>query len=275
MNLTATIVSAEHQFKQILEGFFINNFDDNSLSSHGIEHHRRVWNFAKQLMLLLGRHNMISDPAISSGLIISCYLHDIGMSVDPGIRHGHHSREICIRFLKENHLKEPDYTDVLSAIENHDRKEFYSFAGKYDLLTLLSIADDLDAFGFTGIFRYSEIYLTRGNNPKDLGVMILENADRRFENFSGAFKFSDDFFLKHKKRYDILVNFFEKYNDLVKDYQFGDIHPSGYCGVIDILINLIRNKKQLKDIYNNPGQISDDDFIIWFFNGLNSESWLR
>ena len=34
-----------------------------------------------------------------------------------------------------------------------------------DLLTVLSVADDLDAFGFTGIYRYSEIYLTRGINP--------------------------------------------------------------------------------------------------------------
>ena len=31
-----------------------------------------------------------------------------------------------------------------------------------ELLTILSVADDLDAFGFSGIFRYSEIYLIRG-----------------------------------------------------------------------------------------------------------------
>ena len=33
--------------------------------------------------------------------------------------------------------------------------------------TILSVADDLDAFGFTGIYRYLEIYLTRGINPED------------------------------------------------------------------------------------------------------------
>jgi hypothetical protein len=270
MNLTATIESAEHQFKQILEGFFIDTYDDNSLSSHGIEHHRRVWNYAKEILLLLSGRNMISDPALPYGLIISCYLHDIGMSVDPGTRHGHHSRKICINFLKENHLNEYDYTEVLSAIENHDKKELYSFTGRYDLLTLLSIADDLDAFGFTGIFRYSEIYLTRGNNPEVIGKKILENAGRRFKNFSEAFMFSDKFFQKHKKRYDTLVSFFDIYNEQATGYKFGSKHPAGYCGVIDILINLIRNKKQ-SDMYIKPEKITEDDIIIWFFHGLYSE----
>jgi hypothetical protein len=271
MNLTATIESAELQFKQILEGFFIDTYNDNSLSSHGIEHHRRVWNYAREIMLLLSEGNMISDPALPSELIIACYLHDIGMSVDPGIRHGRHSREICINFLKENHLKEYDYSDVLSAIENHDKKELYSFAGRYDLLTILSIADDLDAFGLTGIFRYSEIYLARGNNPEDIGEKILENASGRFDNFSAAFMFSDEFFQKHKKRYDTLVNFFDKYKEQTTDYQFGGNHPVGYCGVIDILINLIRDKKQLKDLYIKPEKFTEDDLIIWFFQGLYSE----
>jgi HD superfamily phosphodiesterase len=53
MNLTGTIESAERKFKQILEEFFIGAYDDRYLSSHGIDHHRRVWNYAKELLPLL------------------------------------------------------------------------------------------------------------------------------------------------------------------------------------------------------------------------------
>ena len=41
---------------------------------------------------------------------------------------------------------------------------------RMNLLTILSVADDLDAFGFIGIYRYSEIYLTRGIDPEKIGT---------------------------------------------------------------------------------------------------------
>ena len=101
------------------------------------------------------------------------------MSVEPGPRHGKHSRELCLQFLDKNNLPEKDYQDVLDTIENHDRKEYTSKTGKNDLLTVLSVADDLDAFGFAGIYRYSEIYLTRGITPSQIGYLILENARKK------------------------------------------------------------------------------------------------
>ena len=124
MNLTGQIESAELQFKQILEDFFISVYDEKSLPSHGIDHHRRVWSNAKELTENIPFRN--SDPALRlpSKLIIACYLHDIGMSVDQGIRHGQFSKEICITFLKENKLTEEDYYDVLETIENHDLKDY-------------------------------------------------------------------------------------------------------------------------------------------------------
>ena len=39
-----------------------------------------------------------------------------------------------------------------------------------DLLTILSVSDDLDAFGYIGIYRYTEIYLTRGIDPEKIGI---------------------------------------------------------------------------------------------------------
>jgi hypothetical protein len=271
MNLTATLESAEHKFKQILDEYFITVYDERSLPSHGLNHHRRVWNRARELTLLLAANNLIEDNLFPYGLIIACYLHDIGMSVDPGIRHGHHSRDICSGFLKKNNLRESDYLKVLDAVENHDNKEYETVAGNYSLLSILSIADDLDAFGFTGIYRYVEIYLTRGISPADLGLLIPENARRRFNNFEKIFRFSEELVNRQQKRFDIVDNFFTGYNNQVVKYEFGVKPPSGYCGVIDILQNLINSRTILEALYAEPVKYSYDPIINWFFDGLNSE----
>ena len=271
MNLTCLIESAEHQFKQILEEFFIAVYDEKSLSSHGIDHHRRVWSYSKELLTLLSSQNPAFISVLPSKLIIASYLHDIGMSVETGIRHGKHSRDHCIQFLTKNQLPENDFKDVLTAIENHDIKDYPGNNNKNDLLTILSVADDLDAFGFTGIFRYSEIYLTRGINPEEIGHLIRDNAGKRFNNFVKTFGFIDGLVQKHRKRYDILDNFFNEYNNQVTSYQFGDQNPSGYCGVVEMLLYLIRNKKTLKEFCMELEKYSQNPVILWFFNELASE----
>jgi HD superfamily phosphodiesterase len=208
MNLPDIIESAELQFKQILEDFFIDVYDDTSLSSHGIDHHRRVWMNAKELLLLIPDQNSALISLLPSKLIIACYLHDLGMSVETGIRHGKHSRDLCIEFLSKNNFALNNYSDVLAAVEDHDRKDYSGDNLIKDLLTILSVADDLDAFGFTGIFRYSEIYLERGIKPAVIGHLILDNAGNRFDNFVNTFGFETELVRKHKKRYDILTDFF-------------------------------------------------------------------
>ena len=113
---------------------------------------------------------------------------------------GNTAGDLCIQFLIKNNLPVNDYRDVLTAIENHDRKDYPDDPGVDDLLKILSVADDLDAFGFAGIFRYSEIYLTRGINPEKIGHLIRENSKKRFDNFVKTFGFSDDLVQKHKKK---------------------------------------------------------------------------
>ena len=49
MELSGIIESAEKQYKQILEEFFISVYDESLLPSHGIDHHRRVWKYSKEL----------------------------------------------------------------------------------------------------------------------------------------------------------------------------------------------------------------------------------
>jgi hypothetical protein len=271
MNLPDTIESAELQFKQILEDFFIDVYDDASLSSHGIDHHRRVWMYAKELLLLVPDQNSAPISRLPTKLIISCYLHDIGMSVETGIKHGKYSRDLCREFLSKNNLALNNYSDVLAAVEDHDRKDYSGNNLIKDLLTILSVADDLDAFGFTGIFRYSEIYLERGIKPADIGHMIIDNAGSRFDNFVNTFGSETELVRKHKKRYDILTDFFNQYNKQVNLYQFGGKYPSGYCGVIEVLLDMLQKKKKLKDICIEQEKHAHDPVILWFFDGLAKE----
>jgi HD superfamily phosphodiesterase len=271
MNLTVTFESAELQFKQILEDFFVSVYNEKSLSSHGIEHHRRVWNYAKELVALINTKNTISDPSFISNLILTCYLHDIGMSVDPGIRHGHHSKDLCICFLHDNSLDKTKYEDVLSAIENHDNKEYKTSATENDLLRILSISDDLDAFGYIGIYRYSEIYLLRGIKSQEIGHLIRENAAKRFENFVKIFGFADEFVQKHKKRYEILDNFFREYNTQAITYKFGTGYPVGYCGVMETFNEMMHQKGVIKDVGTVLEKYSNDPVIFWYFSELELE----
>jgi len=201
MTLTGSIESAEHQYKKILEEFFISEYGDRNISSHGLGHHRRVWGYAKKLISILNESGYIDDNCIPFKLIIACYLHDIGMSIDPGVNHGFHSKVLCNRFLVKNNLPENDYRDVLQAVHNHDNKEYKDSLTSFDLLTILSVADDLDAFGFTGIYRYSEIYLIRGISHRDIGKLILANATGRFENFKRHFGFSKVLLEEQEKKF--------------------------------------------------------------------------
>ena len=271
MNLTFTIESAESQFKQILEEFFIAVYSDKSISSHGIDHHRRVWSYSKELLLLIPPENNLQIQYVPSKLIIACYMHDIGISVDSGIKHGIHSKNLCIQFLVKNNLDENDYYDVLDAIENHDNKDYSSNRSVNFLLKILSLADDLDAFGFTGIYRFAEIYLTRGIDPEKIGYQITDNAEKRFSNFVRTFGFGEEIVEKHKKRYEVLNNFFINYSEQLPYYHFGAKNPSGYCGVVDLFIMMIKDKIEFKKFFRDSGKYFADPIISWYFSELEKE----
>jgi len=271
MNLTRLIESAENKYKQILEEYFISVYNENSLSSHGIDHHRRVWGYSKELLQLKAFKTTEQISQLPSKLIIACYLHDIGMSVDPGAKHGKHSRKLCLQFLTKNNLPESDFSEVLEAIEYHDNKDYNNNIHSDDLLTFLSVSDDLDAFGYTGIFRYVEIYLIRGIIPEKIGFMIRENAKKRYNNFLDTFESESEIVQKHIKRFNILDNFFIRYNEQLPSYQFGTKNLSGFCGVIEVIMFLMKNNLQLKDFYKEPEKYSVDPVIIWFFEESQKE----
>jgi HD superfamily phosphodiesterase len=271
MDRSEIIRSAENQYKQILEEFFISVYSEITLSSHGIDHHRRVWDYAKEFLKQIPSGNINNLLQFSSNLIIACYLHDIGMSVNPGPKHGKLSRNFCVRFINQYDLPEDDFRDALEAIENHDNKDYSAHGKKNDLLTILSVSDDLDAFGITGVFRYTEIYLTRGIEPEKIGSLVRENAEIRFLNFLKTFGSYNEIVEKHTDRFNILDEFFSKYNTQLASYQFGLSHPSGYCGVIELFDHMLKRRIELREIYLEPDKYLVDPTIRWFFTELKKE----
>jgi HD superfamily phosphodiesterase len=199
---------SEERFLQSLESFFSVKWGSTNLKSHDLDHHRRVWIFARELLTYT--HN--NDPVFIDKLLIACYLHDAGMATDSSEKHGSHSMLLCREFLVKEGLDPDDYSDLLYAIGNHDNKEYNEAGPDSPLLMLLSAADDLDAFGYTGIYRYLEIYLVRGINPDEIASRVLKNSATRFASFERNFKDYPELVLKHKKRYQILQDFFEKLN---------------------------------------------------------------
>ena len=212
MNLKQIIESAEEKYLKILEEFFAEKWGKTLLYSHNIDHHRRVWLYAKELLTEIGNRESDRIAFSPDMLLIACYLHDLGMSVDPEVRHGLHSRELCKSFLLKNNLSESNYNDVLDAVEHHDDKEYKTNRfNNNEVLKLLAVADDLDAFGYIGIYRYIEIYIARGIQPAIIGHEIRKNALKRFQNFELNFGTFPELIERHRKRFLILDDFFAGY----------------------------------------------------------------
>ncbi|MBK9391393.1 MAG: HD domain-containing protein [Bacteroidetes bacterium] len=268
-NSNINIHSVENSLKKPIESFFVTVYPTDYLTSHGLEHHRRVWEYAKEIISTSGYKTDI-DLQFLRELIVACFFHDIGMAINHGINHGVTSLEKTTEFMKFSMMNPSEFPDALKAIEYHDDKDYSSPLKTNRILEILSIADDLDAFGFTGILRYSDIYLRRGVKTDDLGILIRKNAFRRFENFLRNKNFSDGFIKKHTERFEILDRFFKKYNEEIPDYIFKTLSPSGYCGIIEIQIDCIDSGNEfiLSNILEN---YSNDPVFKWFIGGLQSE----
>jgi HD superfamily phosphodiesterase len=154
------------------------------LPSHDIGHHKRVWTNAVEFCKLTTQNIWEKDKSFFEKLMICCYFHDVGLLTDTSEYHGKESRKICEKFLgKYSEQIKFDVEELLVAIENHDEKNYdYEIKNRNRLLEILALADDLDAFGAIGVYRYIEIYLLRGIQPKLIADRIIINAQHRFNN---------------------------------------------------------------------------------------------
>ena len=216
-------------------------FQDNTLPSHDHTHHMRVWNLCKTLLREIATFNSRMDHALVDGVLISAFFHDLGMASSTREDHGRLSRESCEKWFRDTGREVPErYEEILRAIELHDRKEeqiYKSFQPEAtpEILGILSVADDLEALGTIGIFRYAEIYLMRGVPLEELGSRILENAKTRFEKLVTACQLCHSLIEACWKQYDELCNFYVQYESQLREVSRADTVSSGPLGVINYI----------------------------------------
>jgi hypothetical protein len=255
-------------------------FEGVFLPSHDLQHHQRVWNYARELLAEVERINPFMTKALVEGLFFACWFHDTGMAEDRGPAHGSLGRKRCGEYFMENSVPGPPWLDeALNAIELHDSKEKPVYrtltkAHPPGILELLSVADDMDAFGITGIYRYAEISLHRGVKVEDLGVMVLKNAEARFSNVTGCCVHFPAILERIAPGYQILRSYFNSYNHQLAACAEPDLCREGHLGIV----NHIKNHSVLGN--TPPGQLHSlveeaerTVFLYRFFLNLKSVSY--
>jgi len=223
-------------------------FKEEPIPSHNEEHHLRVWKYASAIVTELSRNSVIIGLTDLENLIISAFFHDTGLIYDNGPRHGRSGALLCKQWLEERSPDERiDPDKILHAIENHDNKEYSVYSsliteGRISIPAVLNVCDDLDAFGITGIYRYSEIYLLRGISPEDLGNQVLSNVSCRFINFMKQCQDLPSLIEIHTPRYRQVKEFFEQYNKQLTDHTEGESHKSGPYAIVMLFYRHISEK---------------------------------
>lgn len=251
-------------------------FSDAFLPSHDHSHHLRVWNLSKSLLLEISRMNSSVDESLVEGVLIAAFFHDLGMVYSTREDHGRLGGDLCKTWFREKGIALPErFEEILEAIELHDIKEkgSYSKINRSDqprILSLLSIADDLEAFGTIGIYRYAEIYLLRDISLAQLGDRILANAERRFQNLQESCKPYPSIIEKHQEEYAILQDFYQSYRLQLQNETIPEKVFAGHLGVI----NYIRafGMEKHKDPESFPELLKNEDsFVSTYFRTLKNE----
>jgi hypothetical protein len=270
MDLSREILTAETRFLLKLEEFFIFAYSGENMESHGLQHHRRVWAYVKEFLCYPGTGFRTHSGLLTSKMIIAAYMHDIGMCIDQGPKHGIHSRNLCKNFLEQNQLPVKNFTDLLDAIEYHDDKE-YATSRNNKLLQILSIADDLDALGYTGIYRYLKIYLVRKIKFEEVGDLIINNVRSRYTNMERSCSDKPGFLNRHQPRYEVILSFFKNYNEQKESYIFGTDSPSGYCGVAELISESVGKGTSVENLITTAAATGADEIVKQYFTNLRNE----
>ncbi|MFO7940889.1 MAG: HD domain-containing protein [Bacteroidales bacterium] len=183
MQLASTINKIEAFWFPKLLPFLEKLFNEQPIPSHDHLHHIRTWTHAKRLLNTIAKENAISTD-LPEKLLIACLFHDTGLTINIDEKHGEAGVEICRSFFSTPPISEEAFNDILEAIKNHDNKQYKEIRqSPAELFTILTTADDLDAFGALGIVRYIEIYSMRGIKLPMLARKANKNLQRRFTHF--------------------------------------------------------------------------------------------
>jgi HD superfamily phosphodiesterase len=212
-HLEVSIDKTERQWLKKLFSFIKSLFESQHLSSHDHHHHLRVWYFAKNLLRHVHNHMQLTESAIQD-IMFACFFHDTGLTKTLDIKHGKESYRLLMENIHQFEGMRISYT-LREAIIHHDDKK-HKRAIPNDSFTvpvLVSIADDLDAYGAIGAFRYAEIYLLRNIPLHELPSRIIMNLNARFQNFQASFSRFPELVTFHEQRYMKTKTIFEKATD--------------------------------------------------------------
>lgn len=243
----STISKTEQQWLKPIVNHLQSVYGSVHLPSHDPSHHLRVWTYCKELIHQLVAHDISLNFTAEQALIASLF-HDVGLTVDTGEFHGYQSRLLCEQFFSNNHQQPVEGLEgILYAIEHHDDKRFKGSGTKpnpVDLVTLISTADDLDAFGLVGVFRYLEIYAIRGIPIEDIPQKVLANLANRFANFEQNFGHIPALLSNHSDRYCVVKDFFE---EMLHDFTMGIAKVSDTINIAQTIIHtLVESKQDIK-----------------------------
>ncbi|MDF1575953.1 MAG: HD domain-containing protein [Bacteroidales bacterium] len=243
-------------------------FRNSDLPSHDHTHHIRVWNLCKSLLGEIATFNSGTDQSLVEGVLIAALFHDLGMVHSTREDHGKGGSGLCQSWFRETGRTKPErFEEILRAIELHDRKKvqiYNSFTTESPpgILEILSVADDLEAMGTIGIYRYAEIYLKRGIPMEELGIRVLRNAFARFENLKLSCRLCSRVLERFRPQYKELRHFYEQYNLQLHKTPEPESVQSGPLGVI----NCIRRGEA-----NNAGHSHRYPELKDYFRKLNDE----
>ncbi|MQY78424.1 MAG: HD domain-containing protein [Bacteroidetes bacterium] len=271
------IYNIEQKWLKTLFKVCRNTFSDSFLPSHDETHHYRVWTIAIELIRELGTQDIHFSETDIEKILIAVFFHDIGMAKNLDKEHGKISRNICENFFEINPGKKiRGLNEVYETIEKHDNKEYKNniqFPMKpTNLFFILSVSDDLDAFGIIGIYRYAEIFLMRNININDLPEKVLDNLNSRFDYFQKNYGFLVRFAEKQKARYLTIKSFYEALQKQLTDKPGTSSVQYGPLGVITNIIQFVLERKLSPDVISEHIMKNVDDlFIREFFKQFNLE----
>lgn len=205
------IAAAEVKYRERLTEICRKIFLVTSLPSHDHLHHARVWDNAASLLEKLYEAKLVTDPLMAEKAIIASFFHDTGLTINPGKDHGRESRDICEEYLRSEKMSASDTEEILEAVEKHDDKDYQAISDPASLTAIISVADDMDAFGCTGISRYAEIYSVRGIPAAEMSARVIENATSRFNHLSETYKIFPDLVTEQKKRAETLITYYKNF----------------------------------------------------------------
>lgn len=277
-DLQIWIERAEKKWHKPLRAHAKEIFSETFLPSHDHTHHQRVWNISRELLKQIAAFNSHLDTSLVEGLIVAVMFHDLGMVVTREKEHGRVSREMCEKYFREQKPDPPErFEEVLNAIEMHDIKDDPARLGisaeePPDLLTLLCLADDLEALGAIGVYRYAEIYLTRGIDLNELGVNILGNVSARFNHISRNCVMCPEILSTYRQEYTYLVSFYDRYNQQL----LAETHPqkarAGYLGVVNAIRRLsVEGKTRPGDFLAAIEKTDPGKLVVDYFSRLKED----